>query len=333
MLPPCEMMVEFFLPNIRGLVSHELYSRGTSQRKIASFLGVTQARVSNYLSTNRQHYISELGRTFGSSASEIEGYSKILSEEAGRSQSEGIFTLYSIWKNLLFRGNVCAIHREQSGITSECSVCMELHRPLRESETNPENEDTMILRNISEAVSMLENSATFPMLMPEVSVNVAMSKTNPKTISDIAAIPGRLNRIHGRAKAFVLPEFGSSIHMSNVLLMFHSKSSILRSAMNIRFDRHVESALQKLRVPRMFTKEVESSGGRRTTSRETEDPVLQRLRGMTLPSPLETPFAVVDRGSEGVEPNTYLIGKAALEISQTAINISRICLAAKREVQ
>ena len=327
MLPPCEMMVEYFLPNIRGLVAHELHERGESQRRIATLLGVTQARVSHYLSNKKQGYSSLLSRQFGSSAGEIQGYAKILSEDVSRSQVDGIFTLYSIWKSLLFRGEVCAIHQSKSGVSSECSVCMELHRPLRESETNPETEDASVLRDITEAISILENSATFPLLMPEVSVNVAMSRSNPKTVRDIAAIPGRINKIHGRAKAFVLPEFGSSNHMSNVLLIFNAKSSNLRGAMNLRYDPAIDAALANLGIQRMFTVDAESivRGKRlqaRPDSTEPRDPVLKRLLSVQVATSTAPVFAVIDRGSEGVEPNTYLIGGKASEVAQAALKIS-----------
>ena len=327
MLPPCEMMVEYFLPNIRGLVAHELHERGDSQRRIATLLGVTQARVSHYLSNKKQDYANELSKQFGRNTGEMQSYAKILSEDVSRSQIDGIFTLYSIWKNLLFSGNVCAIHQSKSGISTECSVCMELHRPSRESETIPETEDALILRDISGAISLLENSATFPHLMPEVSVNVAMSRSNPKTMRDIAAIPGRINKIHGRAKAFVLPEFGSSNHMSNVLLIFNSKSSNLRSAMNLRYDHAVDAALAKLGIRRIYTAEIQGiSKGKwladQSESRIQGDRVLKRLLSVSLPALAETVFAVIDRGSEGVEPNTYLIGGKASELAQVALKIS-----------
>ncbi|MGI0080866.1 MAG: thiamine-phosphate synthase family protein [Nitrososphaerales archaeon] len=320
------MMVEYFLPNIRGLVAHELHERGESQRKIATLLGITQARVSHYLSNKKQKYMVELSKQFGSTQSEILGYAKILSEDVSRSQVDGIFTLYSIWKSLLFRGDVCAVHRSKSGVSAECSVCMELHRPLRESETNPETENALILRDISEAISMLENSATFPLMMPEVSVNLAMSRSNPRTARDVAAVPGRINKIHGRAKAFVPPEFGSSNHMSKVLLIFSSKSSVLRAAMNLRYDPDIDAALVNLGIERVFTSDTHGSEEKPFADRQGSigqgDPVLKRLVSVSVPASAPSVFAAIDKGSEGVEPNTYLIGGRASELAQVALKIS-----------
>jgi predicted fused transcriptional regulator/phosphomethylpyrimidine kinase/predicted transcriptional regulator len=308
------MMVEYFLPNIRGLVAHELHDRGESQRRIAILLGITQARVSYYLSMRKSKFSLELSNQFGVGAGEVQSYSKILSEDVARSQVDGIFTLYSIWKNLLFSGKVCSLHQNESGISTECSVCMELHRPSRESEASGESEDSIVLRDLSEAVSILENSSTFPLLMPEVSVNVAMARSNPKNTSDVAAIPGRITKTHGRAKAFVLPEFGSSKHMSNVVLIFNSKSSNLRAAMNLRYDEDLEKTLGVLGIARVYTVSDRAAQG--------GDQVLKRLQKVALPDPTTQLLAIIDRGSEGVEPNTYLIGINASQIAQVALRIS-----------
>lgn len=326
MQPPCEMMVNDFLPNIRGLVSHELHEKGESQRRIATLLGITQARVSYYLSKKKNQFSNALTVDFGLSQSDIQNYGKILAEDVTRSQTDCIFTLYSIWKNLLFSGAICASHKKKSDVPADCAVCMELHKPMRESveASDQETEDMSIIREISKAVAMVESSVHFPDIMPEVSVNVAMSRNSPKTSRDIAAVPGRINRIHGRAKAFVLPEFGSSNHMSRVLLIANSRRSGLRAAMNIKYDAIVDRALTDLELPRTFTETAKSS--RRSQligARDDSDPVLNRLSLTRFPPNLDAPvLALIDRGSEGVEPITYLIGRNATDVAHAAIKIA-----------
>ena len=332
MQPPCEVMVSDFLPNIRGLVSHEMHERGESQRQIAVRLGVTQARVSYYLSINKGKFITKISNRFGIPPSEAQSYARILAEDVGRSQTDGIFTLYSIWKNLLFTGEVCSIHHQKnSSIPPDCSVCMDLHRPYRESSASDdkESEDSTILREISEAASLIEASASFPSIMPEVSVNIAMSRNNPKSSRDIGAIPGRVNRIHGRAKALMLPEFGCSKHMSNVLLVLKSKNRGVNSIMNLKYDQSVDKAITSLGIAKVFTQlSTERKGGsQRQRSSSMGDPVIDRLMDAVLPEQIISnpiPFAVIDRGSEGVEPITYLAGRRATEVAQTALKISHL---------
>ncbi len=320
MQPPCEIMVNDFLPNMRGLVSHELHEKGESQRRIAILLGITQARVSYYLGKRKTQFSSELATKFGISQSDITNYSKLLAEDATRSQNDGIFTLYSIWKNLLFTGMICAAHQKESNVSSDCSVCMEIFKPSRENMkfSDQESEDLQIIHEISQAISAIESSVYFPIIMPEVSVNIAMSRSNPKTTRDVAAIPGRINRIHGRAKAFVLPEFGSSNHMSKVLLLANSKDPSFRSVLNIKYDESIGKALDELGLPKRFTSTGKGPsgvlGGKTTTG---DDAVLLRLSQVNLAHGEEvSTIAIIDRGSEGVEPMTYLIGKKATDLAK-----------------
>ena len=322
-------MVADFLPNIRGLVSHELYERKESQRKIASLLGITQARVSYYLGTRKSKFVSELSTRFGLSQGEVQSYGQILAEDVRRSEVDGIFTLYSIWRNLLFTGGVCSVHQRDMGVTDECSVCMELQRPSRESSENSGNEDTYILREVTEATGLIESSAAFPGIMPEVSVNIAMSRKTLKSSRDVAAIPGRINRIHGRAKALMLPEFGSSKHMSNVLIILHSKEPSLNSIMNLKYDKAIDEVISGLAIARIFTRSADKTSSlgfyERSDYTKNHDPVLERLSKTSIPRHVliePSPFAIIDRGSEGLEPMTYLVGRKATDVAHAALKIA-----------
>ncbi|MDG6906137.1 MAG: hypothetical protein JRN20_10175 [Nitrososphaerota archaeon] len=326
MQPPCEIMVNDFLPNVRGLVSHELHDKGESQRRIAMLLGITQARVSYYLRRRKSSFVSELTTKFGITQNDVVNYSKLLAEDASRSQTDGIFTLYSIWKNLLFTGMICAVHKKDSNVSHECSVCMEVFKPARDSSevSTQQSEDFQILKEISRTITMIESSVYFPDIMPEVSVNVAMARRNPKTTRDVAAIPGRINRIHGRAKALVSPEFGSSNHMSNVLLLVNSRQSEFRSVINIKYDDVVGRILDDLHLAKRFTNAYKNNGSDSSkVGMSDDDAVLLRLSQTSLECKEGLSLvAIVDRGSEGVEPMTYLIGKRAMEVGQVALKIA-----------
>lgn len=321
MQPPCELMMNDFLPNMRAMVSHDLYERGESQRKISQLLGITQARVSYYLRRRKAQFSSELSSKFGISAVDLQNYSKLLAEDVERSRTDGIFTLYSIWKNLLFNGIMCATHQKESDVPADCSVCMQIFKPVLGKEATGAivSEDTEIIRDITRGVSLLESSVYFPNIMPEVSVNIAMSRAVPKTISDVAAVPGRVNKIHGRAKAFVMPEFGSSRHMSKVLLLANSKEAEFRAVMNISYDESISEVLDRLGIPKRYT--IFPKAQRAFSD---EDPVIRRLAQLRLiHEENSSTIAVVDRGSEGVEPMTYLLGSSASNLAQTALKIAR----------
>jgi XRE family transcriptional regulator, thiamine biosynthesis regulator len=333
MQPPCEIMMTDFLPNIRGVVSHELRDRGESQRRIAVLLGVTQARVSYYLSKKRSYFEQELAAKFGIGDNETRSYARALAEDVSKSQVDGIFTLYSIWKNFLFSGVVCRYHQEKSHVLNDCSVCMELHKPARDSLdlTAGESDDALVLKNISESVSMIEASPYFPYVMPEVSVNVAMARPNPRTVRDVAAVPGRIDKIHGRAKAFVSPEFGCSNHMSKVLLIVHAKSPAIRAALNLRYDSIIERALELSCIPMKVTPSERKIPRRRNeeyysvSRKNSDDPVIARLEKTEFEQSSEKPvFAIIDKGSEGLEPMTYLFGQKATEIAEAATKVAHM---------
>src|SRR5208283_2033395 len=129
-------------------------------------------------------------------------------------------------------------------------------------------------------------SAAFPSIMPEVSVNIAMSRKAPKSSRDVAAIPGRINRIHGRAKALMLPEFGSSKHMSNVLIIMNAKDSSVNSVLNLKYDKSVDKVIIALGITRIFTQEPDDRKEGRTPGLSAEDPVVQRLSRTVIPKHL-----------------------------------------------
>ena len=321
-------MIRDFLPNIRGIVAHELSEEGESQRRIAQLLGLTQARVSHYLSEEKETYYARMLASFGTSAVELEGFGKALGKDVRRSQVDGIFTLYSIWKNLLFQGNVCSIHQKRSAIPIDCSVCMSLHK-ANEAQRNEKtmDEDYSLLQNLSDAIAIVERSVMFPNIMPEVSVNIAYCRRNATAKSDVAAIPGRINKFHGRAKAFVLPEFGSSNHMSNVLLMFHKKSEGIRSVMNLKNDRGLERDLSRLNVPKYLTDSLDKRS-KKPYIVNSDQFILARLSRIELhknsKGVVRIPFAVVDRGSGGFEPITYVFGSTATELAELGVRISEL---------
>ena len=321
-------MIRDFLPNMRGIVAHELSEEGESQRRVAQLLGITQARVSHYLSEEKETYYVRMAENFGTSTVELEGFGKALGKDVRRSQVDGIFTLYSIWKSLLFQGNACSIHRKRSAVSLDCSVCMSLHK-ANEAQRNERtmDEDYSLLQNLSDAISIVERSMVFPSIMPEVSVNIAYCRRNATSKSDVAAIPGRINKFHGRAKAFVLPEFGSSNHMSNVLLMFHAKSHKVRSVMNLKSDRDIEKALSKLDVPKYLTGGLDKRS-KKPAVVNPDQFVLARLARIELRKNVRgdcrIPFTVVDRGFEGFEPITYIFGSTATELAELGVKISEL---------
>src|ERR1700687_4645238 len=108
MHPPCEVMVDSFLPAMRALVARRLREDGLSQGKIASLLGLTQASVSSYLSTSGAKQTAALSG-LGVTPEEAETYAALLAEDLKNNPTYAVATLYSIWSRLIGGGNACAL--------------------------------------------------------------------------------------------------------------------------------------------------------------------------------------------------------------------------------
>lgn len=304
MLPPDEVMTEAFLPAVRTLVSIRLRSQGFSQARIAGMLGVTQASVSLYVSSGGERAYRAL-ESMAVARDSADRFAALLAEDAKRSVADSVGTLQTIWSEMLGRGNVCEVHRRMYPELAGCDVCLRLYKPRPE--------DGEALREVSRAVAILEGSMAFARVMPEVSVNLAYLAGGGKSVEDVVAIPGRIVKVRGIAKAMQPPEFGASRHMAQVLLLARTRLPEARAAINLRYDGRMNKTLRSMSLK---TTEV---GG--TYPPGPADPVVGALAAKLRAS--SGPFdAVVDRGGRGLEPNVYLFGPDAVGLARLAVRIA-----------
>ncbi|MEM0120138.1 MAG: thiamine-phosphate synthase family protein [Thermoprotei archaeon] len=305
MKPPCELMVKTFLPATRGLLAHRLKSLGLDQDKIASLLGVTQAAVSYYLSTNTKSYTSKLIQ-MGVSEEQVDSMISELTTAVQKSDSYATEVLYNHWRLLLSSGALCSAHRKLVGGLKECDMCLRLM-----SAVDGGRERFNVLKALREATALLEASPTFSGLIPEVYSNLVYSVENPKDEGDVAGIPGRILRVKGRAKATMDPEFGASTHMAKVVLHLRKRNPWVRAAINTKYDSTLLEALQ-----RVYPAKVETLGSYVG---------LQEFFGKLAQVSLEPPVGfIVDSGSVGVEPNIYIVGSDPLTVANIAVSASTI---------
>ncbi len=308
MHPPCEIMVDSFLPSMRALVAKRLKEDGLSQGKIASLLGMTQASVSSYLSTSSQKPTSALS-SLGVTSEEAETYAALLAEDLKNNPTYAVATLYSIWSRLIGGGDACAVHRSEHPFLATCDVCMKVFGPER-------GHSEGAVEHVEGALRSIEGSSLFVRVMPEVSVNVAYAPEGAKSAEDVVAIPGRIVRVRGQARSFMRPEYGASTHLAAILLEVERKHRALRAAMNLRYDERMAKVLAKLGVETLTIGRSYPSGG--------QDKVLGALHArLSAPAGAEEFEAVVDVGGEGVEPSLYLFAEDATRVVKRAIEIAR----------
>jgi predicted fused transcriptional regulator/phosphomethylpyrimidine kinase/predicted transcriptional regulator len=308
MHPPCELMVDTFLPSMRALVARRLNTDGLSQGRIASLLGLTQASVSFYLSTSSAKHTTALS-SLGVTAEEAETYAGLLAEDLKNNPTYAVATLYSIWSRLIGGGDACARHRSEYPFLATCDVCIKVFG-------HQKGHAEGAVEHVESALRSIEGSPLFVHIMPQISVNVAYAPQGAKSIEAVVAIPGRIVRVRGQARSFMRPEYGASTHLAAILLEVDRKHPALRAAMNLRYDDRMAKVLSKLRFEHLTMGSDYPSG--------SQDKVLGALRALlSTPDGARDFEAIVDLGGVGVEPSLYLFAVNAIKVVRRALEIAR----------
>ena len=311
MYPPCEMM-SAFLPNLRGVLAHRLRSTGHSQSAIASMLGVTQAAVSQMLKKSQKSYQAALAG-IGLTGEEIGLLINLLEEDLKSDPVRASTTLYAFWRRLLSEGRLCEFHRSLRPQLATCEMCIAPSGPLADN-----TERVAVLKALEECVSTIERSGIVSALMPQVSMNLVYSLAKPKSISDVAGIPGRIVKTSGRVTAVGRPTFGGSQHLASVLLVVNARDPRIRAAINIRNDGLVKSIAR-------------SSGYTYAIAQHTVEPISEasiiESVANAFPSGAEQPILIFHEGGMGYEPATYIFGYSPQDVTKTVLEIGRKYLA------
>jgi predicted fused transcriptional regulator/phosphomethylpyrimidine kinase/predicted transcriptional regulator len=313
MRPPCENVVRQFLPLLRALVSKDLMTRyGWTQNQIATRLGVTQPAISSYISFLERKdlegfNLEELSQVAGEIAS---GYTN---NEI--SLSDSILKVCQLCIKLKSGGSICTQHKlAVTELGSErCEACKELFSGAPRYVEERYN----VLQDLKEAIVLLESSDSFASVIPEVRTNVVMALPKAKSVSQVAAIPGRIVEIRGKAKAFEEPEFGSSYHLAKMLLITMQYNMNYRSALNIKYNEEIGKAI-----------EIMGCGSYVFNRSEFPDEVMESEVPATWGVKLahqnrgSVPDVLIDEGGYGIEPATYVFGLTSVDAVSKALKIA-----------
>ena len=142
-------------------------------------------------------------------------------------------------------------------------------------------------------------------LSPEVRCNLACALPEAKAADGIAAFPGRLTPVAGKARPLAPAEFGASHHLAELLLLLRQRMPARKAIVNLRWDAVVEDALPRagIRLARLVRK------GER----------------LELPGGGLAP-ALVDEGAIGWEPALYLHGDT---LDEVATQVEALAVAAE----
>jgi len=260
MLTPFRTLEEEIFPKVHCNVVHSLSQEGIKQSIIAEKLGITQAMVSKYLLKEKESskIIDRLSET------------TLNSIKNNLSKEELTFNLTNASIKLMQSGDLCNICKKTNNL-EECNTCMNLGIS--------NNKD--IIDNLKQATAIIEKANPIE-LIPEVSMNIAMCKSDAKNKSEVASIPGRIVKINNKLKASNQPQFNSSNHLANLLLKH--KSENINAIINIKYNKEIDKAIKQANLN----------------------------------------YIIIDKGSFGIEPSAYILGKDAIDVVNKAIKLQEV---------
>ncbi|QLG60452.1 thiamine-phosphate synthase family protein [Halorarum salinum] len=283
-----EVVVDEFLPTVRSMLAGELRERGLTQSEVAEALGISQSAVSKYAH-------GEVGRR-----EEVLNDERIreLVERVADGLAEGdvspvaALVEFEVLIRELEEGDLLAeFHEEAMPALAGAEYDFTVHDPesrLRERERT--------LASLRRGLRTLTNASGFAGLIPNVGSNLVECLPDAAGIEDVAAIPGRIFDVKGRATVPGEPEFGVSQHVAGVLLSARDAGADVRAAVDVRYDADLVDSLE--------------AAGYECVEFDPEaptDPVKAALSGCDLG---ET-FVVYQSGGFGIEPVLYVLGPDA----------------------
>ncbi|NHJ31947.1 MAG: winged helix-turn-helix transcriptional regulator [Asgard group archaeon] len=318
MRPPCELVSQIFLPLIRGMVALELTSNMT-QQEVAEKMGVSQPTISSYLKSLEK--FQEVGEEYLESETVSNLVKKVSAMIlANETPEEIIRTICSSCVSMRIGGITCRKHLSSySGINQGCTGCL----PIVDKTLVDERK--AILETLTESIKLIEEDVSFVKLLPQVMTNICQSISNPETIEDVAAIPGRITKVKGKARVNFPPEFGVSEHMAKFLISLGTINQDIRALICITYNEEIKTVLEKMKTKN------------HTIDNETMEQLLSQydssLTSLSKKYPSYTEFineykaksvyAIITLGSIGIEPIVYLFGDSALDLTKFVLGVAK----------
>lgn len=176
-----------------------------------------------------------------------------------------------------------------------------------------------VLEELNTAIRLLENSADFPSLIPELQSNLGMSLREPESVLDVAAVPGRIVKMGDRAKASAPPQFGASRHVAQAILTAMQFDPAKRAAINIRYDQRLVKICGKMGLQSSYY------------DRSKEPKNVKEREGGTIPWGTMQAIMRIQRvpdilyhlGDFGKEPMAVILSNSASQVANLAIKIAK----------
>jgi hydroxymethylpyrimidine kinase / phosphomethylpyrimidine kinase / thiamine-phosphate diphosphorylase len=173
-----------------------------------------------------------------------------------------------------------------------------------------------VLMKLHAASAIVESIDRFGELIPETQSNLVFALPEANKLDDVAAIKGRIVKFGERALcASRIVEFGASRHVASAVLVYIKSNPLVRSAINIKFNKNVE---------RIIKSDFKVS----SYDRRLEDSQTSRKEGMSTPWGIKLALAknpeaelIYHNGSIGKEAMCLIFGEEPSEVVLKATRI------------
>lgn len=183
--------------------------------------------------------------------------------------------------------------------------------------TLEKKERYLVLKNLKEAVLILEESPVFPKLIPEVGCNIAMAIPGATGFEDVAAVEGRIIRYREKAVSVGCADFGSSRHVAGIVLSALRYNPEMRAALNIKYSERILSLCRDSGLNISYfdrAKEPESVSTMDWGTWGTAE-AIKKYGGAV-------PNVIYDKGGVGKESMIRLLGSDAIEVAKLATRLA-----------
>lgn len=242
---------------LKRSIARILYSKKIEQSTISKILNLSQPMVSNYCNSNKE--IPE----------NIMKIAKGISEKIIDKQPINFQTCIS-FLNINIEGNFLIADKNEI-ITDE---------------------NSRITDNLKQAFYKLKEK-NIKGLIPEVKINIAMSKRNAKKSDDVASFLNGLIITEEKITGYNSIRFGKSKHLSSLLLKL-SKNLNSYAIMNIAYKKNIEKTKFKVGL-------LSKNFKLKNTNKNFD--------------------ILIHKGDFGIEPCAYILGKDATEVANKLLKI------------
>jgi hydroxymethylpyrimidine kinase/phosphomethylpyrimidine kinase len=179
--------------------------------------------------------------------------------------------------------------------------------------TLEEKERYLVLRNLKEAILILEKSPDFQKYISEVGCNIGMAIPDAQKSEEVAAVKGGILRYRELAIQIGCVEFGASRHIAKIILSALRCNPKMRAAINIRYSESNLSLCREAGFSLSSFSRAEEPKNRIISNGWTTEAVQTQKRIHKV---------VYDTGYLGKEPMIHLFGTNAVEIAKFVVELA-----------